>query len=66
MTVLGLRCSDYDSDSAGEFKEGTVQTSSPSYVDTVTMVLPHCGYTMGHWRVVMSLVLPSQEQCTLF
>ena len=48
------------------YKEGTVPISSPSYVDTVTMVLPHCGYTMGHWRVVMSLALPSQEQCTLF
>ena len=43
----------------------TVQTSSPSSVDTVTMVRPHCGYTMGLWRVVLSLPLPSLVQCTL-
>ena len=47
-------------------KEGTVQTSSPSSVDTVTMVRPHCGYTMGQRRVVNSLSLPSLVQCTLF
>ena len=44
----------------------TVQTSSPSSVDTVTLVHPQCGYTMGQWRVVMSLPLPSLVQCTLF
>ena len=47
-------------------KEGTVQTSSPSSVDTVTLVRPQCGYTMGQWRVVKSLPLPSLVQCTLF
>ena len=46
--------------------KGTVQTSSPSSVDTVMTSLPQCGYTMGHWRVVKSLALPSLVQCTLF
>ena len=44
----------------------TVQTSSPSSVDTVILSLPHTGYTTGHWRVVQSLALPSLVQCTLF
>ena len=47
-------------------KEGTVQTSSPSSVDTVTLSVPLCGYTMGQWRVVKSLSMPSLVQCTLF
>ena len=46
--------------------KGTVQTSSASSVDTV-MFSPHlCGYTMGQWRVVKSLALPSMVQTTLF
>ena len=45
----------------------TVQTSSPSSVDTVIMEMTHCGYTMARqWRVVMSLALPSLVQCSLF
>ena len=47
-------------------KEGSVQTSSPSSVDTVMIVQPHCGYTMGQWRVAKSLAVPSLVQCTLF
>ena len=47
-------------------KEGTVQTSSPSSVGTVTVIQPHCGYTMGQRRVVQPLVMPSLVQCTLF
>ena len=47
-------------------KEGTVQTSSSSSVDTVMLIQPHCGYTMGQWRVVQPLSLPSLVQCTLF
>ena len=47
-------------------KEGTVQTSSPSSVDTVIMSIPHCGYTTGQWRVVQPLMMPFMVQCTLF
>ena len=43
--------------------KGTVQTSSPSSVDTVRL---ECGQTMGKWRVVKSLALPSLVQCILF
>ena len=44
----------------------TAQISSPLSVDTVMIVHPHCGYTMGHWRVEKALALPSLVQCTLF
>ena len=47
-------------------KEGTVQTCSLSSVDTVIMSIPHNGYTIGQWRGVNSLALPSLVQCTLF
>ena len=47
-------------------KEGTVQISSSSSVDTVILVVPHGGYTTGQWRVVIPLALPSLVQCTLF
>ena len=47
-------------------KEETVQTSSPSSVDTVMSSLPHSGYTMGHWRLEKPLALSSLVQCTLF
>ena len=40
-------------------KEETVQTSSPSSVDTVMFPLTQTGYTMGQWREVNSLALPS-------
>ena len=42
----------------------TAQISSPSSVDTVIFSLTHTGYTMGHWREVNSLALPSLVQCT--
>ena len=46
--------------------KGTVQTSSPSSVNTVMFSPRRCGYTMGQWRVVKSLALPSLVQVTLF
>ena len=45
-------------------KEETVQTSSPSSVDTVMFPLTPTGYTMGQQRVFNSLALPSLVQCT--
>ena len=44
--------------------KGTVQTSSPSSVDTVIFSLTQTGYTMGQRREVNSLALPSLVQCT--
>ena len=64
--VLCMYLSQLPSLSLWSSKEGTVQTSSPSSVDTVIMSIPHCGYTMGHWRMVKPLALPSLVQCTLF
>ena len=40
-------------------KEGTVQTSSPSYVDIMNVPMTQTGYTMGQWGLVDSLPLPS-------
>ena len=42
----------------------TVQTGSPSSVDTVIFSLTPTGYTMGQRRMVNSLALPSLVQCT--
>ena len=42
----------------------TAQISSSSSVDTVVFSLTQAGYTMGHWREVNSLALPSLVQCT--
>ena len=64
--VLLYHISQLPSLSLWSSKEGTVQTSSPSSVDTVMLSFPHCGYTTGQWRVVQPLSLPSLVQCTLF
>ena len=67
MWCLFAHCSQLSSPSPWSYKGDTVQTISPSSVDTVIMEMTHCGYTMTRqWRVVMSLALPSLMQCTLF
>ena len=45
-------------------KRDTVQTSSPSSVDTVMFPLTRAGFTIGQMGVLNSLQLPSLVQCT--
>ena len=66
MSFIFVHCSLQSSVSPWSSKGDTVQTSSPSSVDTVIMEMTHCGYTMTRQRrVVKSLPLPSLVQCTL-
>ena len=66
MWSLSAHCSQLPSMSPWSSKEDTVQTSSPSSVDTVIFSLTQTGYTMGQWREVNSLALPSLVHCTQF
>ena len=64
MYCLFVHCTQLLSMSPWSSK-GTVQTSSPSSVDTVILEMTHCGCTMGHWSMAMYLPLPSLVHCTL-